>query len=217
MPDPGSDQSDTTLPSRRDPLAARLGVAPGAIDPGQRLHLYGLTSLSRGTADPRRVGPGGRPWLCFRRFPGATRRQIREDDRAGAGHNRVFDAVPKRRTSLILVDARSRNETLPPEFYYDFAGLSRQMRQADARVGLVFLPALVIVHLFLAAQFESFDDPVIVLITVPFPIGAALPKLSVVPLVCSSISGRTRTTLSEPPGPHPRAASSGCLVAVPGE
>ncbi len=46
MPDPGSDQSVTTISWLRDLLGARLGVAPEAIDPGQRLHRYGLTSLT---------------------------------------------------------------------------------------------------------------------------------------------------------------------------
>jgi multidrug efflux pump len=50
----------------------------------------------------------------------------------------------------------------------DVVCLSRQMRQAEAQVGFVFLLAPAFIYLFLAAQFESFCDPVTVLIKVTF-------------------------------------------------
>jgi multidrug efflux pump len=107
--------------------------------------------------------------------------------------------------------------TLPPECSGDFAGPSRQARQGDAWVGPMFLPTLAFIHLFLAAQSESFDGSVIVLITVPVAIVRSLLTLCVVPLAYSSISSRTRTTLPQSPARHPQAASSGGLFAVPGE
>ena len=48
MADPGSDLSDTTLPWLRDLVAARLGVEPAAIDPGQRLHRNPAAQRSAG-------------------------------------------------------------------------------------------------------------------------------------------------------------------------
>ncbi|MGE0725607.1 MAG: efflux RND transporter permease subunit [Alphaproteobacteria bacterium] len=70
--------------------------------------------------------------------------------------------------------------TLPPGFSYDFAGLSRQMRQANVQVGIVFLLALVFIYLFLAAQFESFRDATTVLIVVPFAVVGSLVGLAVI-------------------------------------
>ncbi|MDR3537910.1 MAG: beta-ketoacyl synthase N-terminal-like domain-containing protein [Acetobacteraceae bacterium] len=44
--DPGAAKSDLTLPWLRALLGARLGVDPAALDPDERLHRYGLTSLT---------------------------------------------------------------------------------------------------------------------------------------------------------------------------
>ena len=56
----------------------------------------------------------------------------------------------------------------------DYAGVSREFTDASGRLGLVFVLAIMFIYLVLAAQFESFIDPFIILITVPLAIAGAL-------------------------------------------
>lgn len=64
--------------------------------------------------------------------------------------------------------------TLPAGYGFDFAGPSRQFVQESGGLVLTFFFALVIIFLALAAQFESFRDPVIILVSVPMAISGAL-------------------------------------------
>lgn len=62
-----------------------------------------------------------------------------------------------------------------PDLEIDYIGQSREYIGAGSDIYLTMLLALVFIYLVLAAQFESFIDPVIILISVPFAIfGAAL-------------------------------------------
>lgn len=63
---------------------------------------------------------------------------------------------------------------LPAGYGFDFAGPSRQFIQESGGLVLTFFFALVIIFLALAAQFESFRDPVIILVSVPMAISGAL-------------------------------------------
>lgn len=64
----------------------------------------------------------------------------------------------------------------PAGFSYDFAGQSRQVIQEGSTMIYTFFFALIIIYLVLSAQFESFRDPLIILISVPLSIiGALLP------------------------------------------
>lgn len=65
-------------------------------------------------------------------------------------------------------------QKLPAEFTIDFGGLSRQFAQESSGFVLTFMFALIIIFLALAAQFESFRDPFIILISVPMSIAGAL-------------------------------------------
>ena len=56
----------------------------------------------------------------------------------------------------------------------DYDGVSREFKDASGRLGLVFVLAIMFIYLVLAAQFESFIDPFIILITVPLAIAGAL-------------------------------------------
>jgi len=56
----------------------------------------------------------------------------------------------------------------------DYAGPSRQFVQESSALLVTFFFALVIIFLALAAQFESFRDPIIILISVPMSICGAL-------------------------------------------
>jgi multidrug efflux pump len=70
------------------------------------------------------------------------------------------------------------NETLPKGFTYDFGGSSRQFMQEGSALVFAFLFAIVIIFLVLSAQYESFRDPLIVLISVPMSICGALIPLN---------------------------------------
>ncbi|MEA3412130.1 MAG: efflux RND transporter permease subunit [Pseudomonadota bacterium] len=70
-------------------------------------------------------------------------------------------------------------EVFPRGFTYDFAGESRQYaRQGSALVVTFFLSVLVI-YLVLAAQFESWRDPIVILVSVPMSIAGALAFLMI--------------------------------------
>jgi multidrug efflux pump len=64
--------------------------------------------------------------------------------------------------------------TLPQGYTVDYAGLSRQYIQESTGFVLTFGFALVIIFLSLAALFESFRDPCIILVSVPMSIAGAL-------------------------------------------
>jgi multidrug efflux pump len=66
---------------------------------------------------------------------------------------------------------------LPPTVRYDYSGQSREFREAGSSLLFVFVLALVFIYLVLAAQFESFVDPLIILLTVPLSMAGALAAL----------------------------------------
>jgi len=65
-------------------------------------------------------------------------------------------------------------ELAPAGFQPDYAGPSRQFKAEGSALLATFGFALVIIYLVLAAQFESFRDPLIILVTVPMSICGAL-------------------------------------------
>ncbi len=71
---------------------------------------------------------------------------------------------------------KTADKTLPREITNDYAGASRTFMQESQKLMYTFFFALIIIYLVLAAQFESFVDPWIILISVPLAIfGALLP------------------------------------------
>ncbi|WP_271409065.1 multidrug efflux RND transporter permease subunit [Pseudomonas sp. Q1-7] len=65
-------------------------------------------------------------------------------------------------------------EEAPRGYGFDFAGASRQYVQEGSALYVTFALALAIIFLVLAAQFESFRDPLVILVTVPLSICGAL-------------------------------------------
>jgi multidrug efflux pump len=65
-------------------------------------------------------------------------------------------------------------EVLPEGYSIDYGGESRQYLQESSALLVTFAFALIIIFLALAALFESFRDPIIVLISVPMSICGAL-------------------------------------------
>ncbi|OEH46639.1 Efflux pump membrane transporter BepE [Legionella parisiensis] len=70
--------------------------------------------------------------------------------------------------------ANIAKEILPQGYYIDYASQSRQFIQEGASLIITFFFALIIIFLSLAALFESFRDPLIVLISVPMSICGAM-------------------------------------------
>jgi len=63
---------------------------------------------------------------------------------------------------------------LQPGFSTDLAGSAREYRAASGSLMLTFVLALAFIYLVLAAQFESFIDPFIIMLTVPLSMAGAL-------------------------------------------
>jgi multidrug efflux pump len=65
-------------------------------------------------------------------------------------------------------------EIAPQGYTFDYAASSRQFMQEGSNLIITFFFALIVIYLVLAAQFESFRDPLIMLISVPMSIAGAL-------------------------------------------
>jgi multidrug efflux pump len=69
---------------------------------------------------------------------------------------------------------QTAREELPGSAQIDFKGDSREYKKAGGAVLLTFAMALLIVYLVLAAQFESFIHPFVIMLTVPLAVLGAL-------------------------------------------
>ena len=69
---------------------------------------------------------------------------------------------------------RIAKETLPADFSTTLAGVSKEFAESSSSLVFAFLLALVLIFLILAAQFESWVDPLIVMLTVPLAMAGAL-------------------------------------------
>jgi multidrug efflux pump len=65
-------------------------------------------------------------------------------------------------------------EVMPTGFYEDFAGQSRLEVQEGSSIALAFGLAVIVIYLVLAAQFESFRDPFIIMMSVPLSLFGAM-------------------------------------------
>ncbi|MBX9759947.1 MAG: multidrug efflux RND transporter permease subunit [Beijerinckiaceae bacterium] len=83
---------------------------------------------------------------------------------------------PGRTMSEAVDFLKAQAASFPPGYSYDFQGEARQFVQEGNTLALTFVFALIVIYLVLAAQFESFRDPFIILIALPTSIfGALLP------------------------------------------
>lgn len=67
---------------------------------------------------------------------------------------------------------------LPTGYATELNGVSREFRASSGALGLVFVLALFFIFLVLAAQFESFIDPFVILLSVPLSMVGALAALN---------------------------------------
>ena len=65
-------------------------------------------------------------------------------------------------------------EIFPSNFHWDYTSESRQYAQQGSSLVLTFFMSLLVIYLILAAQFESWRDPLIILVSVPLSIASAL-------------------------------------------
>ena len=65
-------------------------------------------------------------------------------------------------------------EVLPDDFRTALTGDSKEFRESSSSLLFAFLLAIVLIYLILAAQFESFKDPFVIMLTVPLAIAGAL-------------------------------------------
>ncbi|ALD21493.1 efflux RND transporter permease subunit [Hymenobacter sp. DG25A] len=69
------------------------------------------------------------------------------------------------------------DKTLDDTFTNELSGPSRDFQESSSSLVFAFGLALVLIYLVLAAQFESFRDPVIIMVTVPLALSGALLSL----------------------------------------
>jgi multidrug efflux pump len=77
----------------------------------------------------------------------------------------------------IAVMEQAAAKTLDERIVTSLSGAARDFRESSSALGTVFLLAIVLIYLVLAAQFESFIDPLVILLTVPLALAGALSAL----------------------------------------
>jgi multidrug efflux pump len=75
--------------------------------------------------------------------------------------------------ALTYIDGVSQR-VLPPGYSTELDGISREFKSSSGALGLVFVLALAFIFLVLSAQFESFIDPFVILLSVPLSMVGAL-------------------------------------------
>jgi hydrophobe/amphiphile efflux-1 (HAE1) family protein len=68
-------------------------------------------------------------------------------------------------------------EVLDPSFSTAYDGQSKEFKESSSSLVFAFALALILIYLILSAQFESFIDPLIILLTVPLAVAGALLSL----------------------------------------
>ncbi len=125
---------------------------PIRTDSGDMLPLSAVASISQ-NVEPREL-------LTFQQLNAAT-----------------ISAVPAPGVTLgeaLSFLEQKADEILPRGYARDYAGQSRLFKSEQGTLVWTFFFAVVIIYLVLAAQFESFRDPFIMLVTVPLSISGAL-------------------------------------------
>ncbi len=77
---------------------------------------------------------------------------------------------------IVAMDSVAK-KVLDDSFRRDLSGQARELTESTSSIYFAFALALVLVYLVLAAQFESFRDPLTILMTVPLALAGALASL----------------------------------------
>ena len=87
------------------------------------------------------------------------------------------------------------DRTLPAGYQYDFEAESRQYIQEGNALMFTFALAVVIIYIVLAIQFESWRDPLVILVSVPLAISGALLVMNILGIM--KVSGATLNIYSQ--------------------
>lgn len=123
---------------------------------GEAVRLDNLITLEERSAPPE--------LYRFNRYVAAT-----ISANLAAGRTMGDGVVAIREVAAVQLDER---------FVTVLSGASRDFVESSASLGWVFALALVLIYLVLAAQFESFLDPFVILLTVPLALAGALGALA---------------------------------------
>ena len=119
---------------------------------GEMIQMDNLIKLTEGIAPPQ--------LYRYNRFVAATvSAGLAEGKTIGEGLD-VMDAIAA--------------EVLDETFRTALTGESKEYRESSSSLMFAFILALVLIYLILAAQFESFKDPFVIMLTVPLAVGGAL-------------------------------------------
>lgn len=69
---------------------------------------------------------------------------------------------------------QAARDVVPGESQIDYSGQSREFKRSSSSIYVTFALALAFIYLVLAAQFESFVDPFVIMLTVPLSMSGAL-------------------------------------------
>ena len=121
-------------------------------DNGDMVQMDNLVELVGGIAPPK--------LYRYNRFVSATvSAGLAKGKTIGQGHDEM-DKIAK--------------EVLDDSFRTALSGESKEYRESSSSLMFAFVLAIVLIYLILAAQFESFKDPVIIMLTVPLAVAGAL-------------------------------------------
>ena len=119
---------------------------------GQMIQMDNLIELTEGIAPPQ--------LYRYNRFVAATvSAGLAEGKTIGEGLD-AMDAIAA--------------EVLDDTFRTALTGESKEYRESSSSLMFAFILALALIYLILAAQFESFKDPFVIMLTVPLAVGGAL-------------------------------------------
>jgi multidrug efflux pump len=76
-----------------------------------------------------------------------------------------------------IYDKLAQQKVIDPTFTSTLSGSSKDYEESSGNTLFAFLLALLLIYLILAAQFESFIDPLIIMLTVPLAIAGAVLSL----------------------------------------
>ncbi len=103
----------------------------------------------------------------------APRELIRMDQMRGADITANIAPGYTQGEAVAALEEAAR-KVLPPSVQINYFGQTREFKQASSDIYFMFVLALVFIYLVLAAQFESFIDPFIIMLTVPLSMTGAL-------------------------------------------
>ncbi|MEM8599824.1 MAG: efflux RND transporter permease subunit, partial [Bacteroidota bacterium] len=140
------------------------------VDRADRDETVDLTSLSVRAANGQPVPLDGLVTIS----EASTPPQLFRTDRflSATVSASLADGVPLA-DGLAAMDAIAA-DVLDASFSTTLSGQSRDLAESSGGIAFVFLLALLLIYLVLAAQFESFRDPFTILLTVPLALAGAL-------------------------------------------